>query len=181
MLARSILRASPRTFAHIPALMHIPRNSYSSASPHPPPGSRKVKSTLGPDVGNPTNVNQPAFSKSGQLLRVNISEAAVNKLKLLKEEENSPNLALRIKVESGGCHGFQYIFKLQDSNEFNKSDSIFEREDCRVLIDHTSLKILRDATIDYTTELIGSQFKIKSPHTSSSCGCGTSFSLDMED
>lgn len=169
------------TRAHIPTFAYTPRLSYSSAAPQPPSGARKVASTLGPDAGNPTTVSQPTFTRSGQLLRVNVSETAVQKLKELKVEENSPNLTLRIRVESGGCHGFQYIFQLQDGSEINKNDSIFERDGCKVLVDHVSLKILRDATIDYTTELIGSQFKIHSPHTSSSCGCGSSFSLDMED
>lgn len=147
----------------------------SSFTPH------TFKSTLGPDASNPTTIAQPTFTKSGQLLRVNVTEAAAAKLHLVSEQSKRPDLVLRIQVESGGCHGFQYIFKLPDASEITTNDSVFERDGSRVVVDHKSLRILRDATIDYATELIGSQFKVTSPHTSSSCGCGSSFSLDMED
>lgn len=138
-------------------------------------------STLGPDAMNPTKVYQPAFSKSGQLLRVDVTDTAAKKLAEVRKTDARPDMVLRIHVESGGCHGFQYVFQLPDASGIKATDSVFERDGSRVVIDHRSLRILRDATIDYTTELIGSQFKVKSPHTSSSCGCGSSFSLDEED
>lgn len=141
----------------------------------------KLKSTLGPDTSNPTTIAQPKFAKSGQLLRVNVTEAAAKKLHQVSEQDKRPDMVLRIQVESGGCHGFQYIFKLLDASDITMNDSIFERGGSRVVIDHKSLRFLRDATIDYATELIGSQFKVTSPHTSSSCGCGSSFSLGTED
>ena len=146
-----------------------------------PPPKRPVQSTLGPDAANPTKVFQPAFTKSGQLLRVNMTETAAKKLAEVREEDKRPDMVLRIHVESGGCHGFQYVFQLPDASDIKETDSIFERDGSRVVIDHRSLRILRDATIDYATELIGSQFKVQSPHTSSSCGCGSSFSLDVDD
>lgn len=128
-----------------------------------------------------TTVNQPVQGLSGKTLKVSISDTAAQKLLSISKEDKQPNLALRIHVESGGCHGFQYVFQLQDTSSITPKDSVFEKDGAKVIIDHNSLNILRDSTIDYATELIGSQFKIQSPHTSSSCGCGSSFSIDPED
>jgi iron-sulfur cluster assembly accessory protein len=84
-------------------------------------------------------------------------------------------------VESGGCHGFQYIFQLQTTDKISaEEDAIFELDGAQFVIDHPSLELLRDSQIDYATELIGSQFKITSPHAKSKCGCGTSFSFEPE-
>jgi iron-sulfur cluster assembly protein len=82
---------------------------------------------------------------------------------------------LRVAVKGGGCSGFQYIFDIVDS--INEDDQVFEKEECRVIIDETSLQFLEGAEIDYSEELIGSSFKINNPNATSSCGCGTSFSF----
>ena len=82
---------------------------------------------------------------------------------------------LRVAVKGGGCSGFQYIFNIV--NQINEDDQVFEKEDCRVIIDKTSLQFLEGAEIDYSEELIGSSFKINNPNATSSCGCGTSFSF----
>ena len=82
---------------------------------------------------------------------------------------------LRVAVKGGGCSGFQYVFSVVD--QVNEDDKVFEKEDCRVIIDKTSLNFLEGAEIDYTEELIGSSFKINNPNATSSCGCGTSFSF----
>lgn len=139
-----------------------------------------ARATLGPDANNPTTIEQPVRDRTGQILRVSVTSSAAEKLHAIAAEDARPNLVLRIRVESGGCHGFQYVFQLQDGNEISKDDSIFQRDGSRVIIDHRSLRVLRDATVDYSTELIGSQFRVTSPHTSSACGCGSSFSLDEE-
>lgn len=101
------------------------------------------------------------------------------KLNDIKEKDKSSQV-LRIAVESGGCHGYQYILGLKDETDIDASeDSVFERDGAKFVIDGTSLEILRESTIDYTTELIGSQFKVvNSPYASSSCGCGSSFDFD---
>ena len=82
---------------------------------------------------------------------------------------------LRVAVKGGGCSGFQYVFNIVA--KVNEDDQVFEKEDCRVVIDNTSLKFLEGAEIDYSEELIGSSFKINNPNATSSCGCGTSFSF----
>ena len=82
---------------------------------------------------------------------------------------------LRVAVKGGGCSGFQYVFDVVD--RVNENDKVFEKYNCRVIIDQTSLQFLEGADIDFSEELIGSSFKITNPNAISSCGCGTSFSF----
>lgn len=82
--------------------------------------------------------------------------------------------ALRVAVEGGGCSGFQYDIKLDDPVS---DDLILEKDGARVLVDAVSLPFLQNAVIDYTEELIGARFVIQNPNATSSCGCGTSFSI----
>ena len=81
----------------------------------------------------------------------------------------------RITVLGGGCAGFQYKFDFSDKP--NDDDLIFNYKNADVLIDKTSIELIKGSKIDYVNELIGSSFKISNPLASSSCGCGTSFSI----
>ena len=95
--------------------------------------------------------------------------------------ESNPDLALRVSVESGGCHGFQYLMSLTDTSKISSTDdTVFEgRDGARVVLDGPSLDLLKGSKVDYTMELIGSQFKIvDNPLATSSCGCGTSFDIE---
>ncbi|MCA0940658.1 iron-sulfur cluster assembly accessory protein [Yangia mangrovi] len=82
--------------------------------------------------------------------------------------------ALRVAVEGGGCSGFQYEIKLDDAAD---DDLVLERKGERVVVDSVSLPFLADAVIDFSEELIGARFTIENPNATSSCGCGTSFSM----
>ncbi len=82
--------------------------------------------------------------------------------------------ALRVAVEGGGCSGFQYEIKLDDPAE---DDLVLEGGGQKVVVDSVSLPFLADAVIDFTEELIGARFTIENPNATSSCGCGTSFSM----
>ena len=82
--------------------------------------------------------------------------------------------ALRVAVEGGGCSGFQYDIRLDDPAS---EDLVIEAEGERVIVDPVSLPFLSGATIDFTDELIGARFTIDNPNATSSCGCGTSFSM----
>ncbi|RLV94935.1 Iron-sulfur assembly protein 2 [Spathaspora sp. JA1] len=118
-------------------------------------------------------------------LSIGITERARDKLnEIASSEEDSSNSVLRIKVESGGCHGFQYNLELSNLNkELSEDDElyVFDREGGKIALDDSSLTILQDSKLDYTHELIGSQFKIvESPYTSTACGCGSSFDFDFE-
>lgn len=82
--------------------------------------------------------------------------------------------ALRVAVEGGGCSGFQYEITLDDEAD---GDLVLQGSGEKVVVDKVSLPFLADATIDFTDELIGARFTIDNPNASSSCGCGTSFSM----
>ena len=78
-------------------------------------------------------------------------------------------------VEGGGCSGFQYEIKLDDS--VAEDDMVLEKDGQKVLVDSVSLPFLTNAVIDFSQELIGARFVIENPNATSSCGCGTSFSM----
>lgn len=86
----------------------------------------------------------------------------------------SQGKALRVAVEGGGCSGFQYEIDLDAPKD---DDLILSEGGETVVIDAVSLPFLADATIDFTEELIGARFVINNPNATSSCGCGTSFSM----
>jgi len=99
----------------------------------------------------------------------------------MKKDAN-PDLLLRVTVESGGCHGFQYLMSLTDMPKVDQAeDTVFDSGDgAKVVMDEPSLELLKGSKIDYTMELIGSQFKIvDNPLATSSCGCGTSFDIKV--
>ena len=81
----------------------------------------------------------------------------------------------RITVLGGGCAGFQYKFDFE--NLKNEDDILIQNEKIDVIIDETSMELIQNSKIDYVHELIGSSFKITNPQATSSCGCGTSFSI----
>jgi iron-sulfur cluster assembly accessory protein len=82
---------------------------------------------------------------------------------------------LRVAVTGGGCSGFQYSFALDDARL--EDDCVFERDGAVVLVDPMSLDFLKGAELDFVDDLIGAAFKINNPNATSSCGCGTSFSV----
>eukprot|EP00470_Lotharella_oceanica_P002938 CAMPEP_0170171456 /NCGR_PEP_ID=MMETSP0040_2-20121228/4601_1 /TAXON_ID=641309 /ORGANISM="Lotharella oceanica, Strain CCMP622" /LENGTH=95 /DNA_ID=CAMNT_0010411517 /DNA_START=248 /DNA_END=535 /DNA_ORIENTATION=+ len=92
----------------------------------------------------------------------------------MKEQE----LRLRVRVDSGGCSGFEYQFILEPSEaELEEGDQKFEHGDAHVVVDEASMEFLKGSTIDYEQELIGSKFVVSSnPNSESACGCGVSFS-----
>jgi len=82
--------------------------------------------------------------------------------------------ALRVAVDGGGCSGFQYDIRLDDPAD---DDLVLEDAGQKVVVDSVSLPFLANAVIDFTEELIGARFVIENPNATSSCGCGTSFSM----
>jgi iron-sulfur cluster assembly accessory protein len=82
--------------------------------------------------------------------------------------------ALRVAVDGGGCSGFQYDIRL---DEAAADDLVLEKDGQKVLVDAVSLPFLANAVIDFTDELIGARFVVQNPNATSSCGCGTSFSI----
>ena len=101
---------------------------------------------------------------------INFSKQAVEKIDQLLSKKPSGTF-FRIAVKGGGCSGFKYDFSFD--NKIDENDYKHEK----VLIDKSSLQMLKGSNVDFAQELIGSSFKISNPKTKSSCGCGVSFSL----
>ncbi|MEQ8366205.1 MAG: iron-sulfur cluster assembly accessory protein [Roseicyclus sp.] len=102
-----------------------------------------------------------------------VTERAFARLAEINEASGEAK-ALRVAVEGGGCSGFQYEIKLDDPST---DDLVLEGAGQKVVVDSVSLPFLADAVIDFTEELIGARFTIENPNATSSCGCGTSFSM----
>ena len=105
--------------------------------------------------------------------QITLDTSAIVKIKNLLAEENTPNLKLRIFVSGGGCSGFQYGFTF-DENQ-NDDDFIVDQDEVSLLVDAHSMQYLTGSVIGYKTSLMGSQFEIKNPAATSTCGCGSSF------
>ncbi len=103
------------------------------------------------------------------------TDNAAKKVKELIDEEGSPDLKLRVFVSGGGCSGFQYGFTFEE--EVNDDDTQVDKDGVILLIDPMSLQYLAGAEIDYTDSLQGSQFVIRNPNATTTCGCGSSFSV----
>ncbi len=103
------------------------------------------------------------------------SDSAANKVKELIDEEGNTELKLRVFVSGGGCSGFQYGFTFDETQ--NEDDTVMEKNGVQLLIDAMSFQYLTGAEIDYTEGLEGAQFVIKNPNATSTCGCGSSFSV----
>jgi len=103
------------------------------------------------------------------------TDTAANKVSELIKDEGNDNLNLRVYVTGGGCSGFQYGFTFDE--EVNEDDTRVEKGGVSVLIDSMSIQYLAGAEIDYTEDLSGAQFVIRNPNASTTCGCGSSFSV----
>ena len=102
-----------------------------------------------------------------------VTNRAFNRLAEINATLKNPK-ALRVAVEGGGCSGFQYLIELGQPKD---DDLILEKSGEKVLIDSVSLPFLTNAIIDFSDEIIVARFIINNPNATSSCGCGTSFSL----
>lgn len=103
------------------------------------------------------------------------TDAAATKVKGLIEEENNDNLKLRVFVSGGGCSGFQYGFTFDET--VGDGDTVVENGGVTLLIDPMSFQYLAGAEIDYSEGLEGAQFVIRNPNATTTCGCGSSFSV----
>ena len=103
------------------------------------------------------------------------TQGAASKVKSLVDEEGNPRLKLRVFVTGGGCSGFQYGFTFDE--EVADDDTIVEREGVSLVVDSMSFQYLAGAEVDYQEGLEGSRFVIKNPNATTTCGCGSSFSI----
>ena len=105
---------------------------------------------------------------------VNFTDAAANKVSTLIEEEGNDQLKLRVFITGGGCSGFQYGFTFEE--DINEGDTQVEKAGVTLLIDPASYQYLVCAEIDNSDGVEGSQFVIRNPNATTTCGCGSSFS-----
>jgi iron-sulfur cluster insertion protein len=103
------------------------------------------------------------------------TEAAANKVASLIEEEGNPGLMLRVYIQGGGCSGFQYGFTFDESE--TEGDTKVVTSGVTLLVDPMSMQYLMGAEVDYTEGLQGAQFIIRNPNATTTCGCGSSFSV----
>ena len=103
------------------------------------------------------------------------STAAASKVKELIEEEGNDELMLRVFISGGGCSGFQYGFTFDET--VGEGDTIVENEGVKLLVDPMSFQYLSGAEIDYSEGMEGAQFVIRNPNATTTCGCGSSFSV----
>ncbi|MEM7221704.1 MAG: iron-sulfur cluster insertion protein ErpA [Pseudomonadota bacterium] len=113
-----------------------------------------------------SDTTQPAFG---------ITENAAKRIAFLVEQEAQDGIKLRVSVSGGGCSGFQYGFTFDHA--INGDDVTFEQHGIQVVIDEVSLELLSGSQLDFVEDLIGASFQISNPQATSSCGCGSSFSI----
>jgi iron-sulfur cluster insertion protein len=104
-----------------------------------------------------------------------VSDRAAARIAEIVAAQAAPS-ALRVEVLAGGCSGFQYRFGLDA--ETRPDDLVVEAGEAKVVLDPASLDLLAGAELDFTDELMGAHFTVRNPNATSSCGCGTSFSVD---
>ena len=106
---------------------------------------------------------------------ITVSDSAVEKIKALIAEEQNPDLMVRMFVEGGGCSGFQYGFTFEEQK--SEDDFVFEFNGITILVDAMSAQYVQGAEIDWQESAMGSTFAIRNPNATTTCGCGSSFSV----
>jgi iron-sulfur cluster insertion protein len=118
------------------------------------------------------DIQKPA---SNPMPGIAFTDAAARKVQELILEERNPNLKLRVYISGGGCSGFQYGFSFDE--ERAEDDIAVENDGMTLLVDPLSFQYLMGAEVDYSESLQGAQFVIRNPNASTTCGCGSSFSV----
>lgn len=104
-----------------------------------------------------------------------LTDRAAAKVRKLKDGEGNPDLKLRVYITGGGCSGFSYGFTFDENS--NEMDSVFTNDDVTMVVDSMSYQYLAGSEVDYEEGLQGSRFVVKNPNATSTCGCGSSFSV----
>lgn len=106
---------------------------------------------------------------------MSFTDSAARKVRSLIEEEGNDSLKLRVYITGGGCSGFSYGFKFDE--EAKEDDTQVENQGVTLLVDPMSIQYLMGSEVDYTEGLQGAQFVVTNPNATSTCGCGSSFSI----
>ena len=121
------------------------------------------------------NTETPVIGTAAAPPPIVFTDAAAEKVAQLISEEDNPSLKLRVFISGGGCSGFQYGFTFDD--EVEDGDSSIENQGVTLLVDPMSVQYLMGAEIDYKEDLQGAQFVIRNPNATTTCGCGSSFTV----
>ena len=106
---------------------------------------------------------------------ITLTDSAANKVRKLRVEEGDDSLMLRVYVTGGGCSGFSYGFNFAE--DVGEDDASFANDDVNLLVDAMSYQYLQGSTVDYIEGLEGSRFIVENPNATTTCGCGSSFSI----
>lgn len=115
------------------------------------------------------------FSAMTDSATILFTDRAATKVRELREEEGNPELKLRVYITGGGCSGFSYGFTFDE--KVNDDDTVVDNNDVTLLVDAMSIQYLAGSEVDYDQGLMGSRFVVQNPNASSTCGCGSSFSI----
>ncbi|KAL1742369.1 hypothetical protein HDZ31DRAFT_43411 [Schizophyllum fasciatum] len=153
---------------------------YAKVQPTPPGKLSRLLASPSPEYIEQEEISVDLVPP--EQARLEITDRAAEHLQRVATQQKNPHAGLRILVESGGCHGYQY--KMSMSPAPQPDDYHFEHPDVRpsnIYVDAVSLALLNGSTIDYATELIGSAFRVAAnPHaTDGGCGCGVSWELKV--
>ena len=110
-------------------------------------------------------------------IMINVSETAAAKINELLIEEQKTGGGLRVFVQGGGCSGFQYGLMIDESGQ-GEGDQVFESHGVKLFVDPISIQYLKNAEVDFVDTITGGGFTIKNPNATSTCGCGSSFSVE---
>jgi len=121
------------------------------------------------------NTETPVIGSSAAPAPIVLTDAAAKKVGELIQEEDNPDLMLRVFISGGGCSGFQYGFTFDEATE--DGDSSIKNQGVTLIVDPMSVQYLMGAEIDYKEDLQGAQFIIRNPNAATTCGCGSSFSV----
>lgn len=110
---------------------------------------------------------------------IQITDRAAAHIRTMLETRGGSERALRVGVKAGGCSGFEYVFGWEVMPKTD--DSVFSGPDgATVVVDAKSLLLLDGSVLDYDTSLLSKGFIVTNPHAKATCGCGTSFSVNVQ-
>ncbi|KAF8627789.1 hypothetical protein AX15_004217 [Amanita polypyramis BW_CC] len=172
----------PSTLARRPFVRHVASSSPTRATlaSRPPSHPTILLHTPSPDYMAHEEIDVDLPQREN--VKLIITDRAAEQLRSISTRNNSPDAALRVAVESGGCHGYQYKMELANARSLSLDDYHFTHpvvKPSNILVDAISFQLLNGSTIDYATELIGSSFRVSdNPQAKGSgCGCGVSWEL----
>lgn len=104
-----------------------------------------------------------------------MTDAALNHVRMLKEQQGGQELCLRVGVRQGGCSGMSYMMEFEDPSNIGEHDEAYDYDGFKVVCDRKSLLYLYGMVLDYSNALIGGGFQFTNPNAAQTCGCGKSF------